>query len=224
MTIVEYYLDTFKYFKTLHPEISNGTVLDYGSNYGRFLDSSKGVFPQENYTGVDVDKQAILEGRRLFPDATFVTYNGFNHVYNPNGTSECRPELSTDGYDTIISYSVLTHTSIEDMLDAIQWLYTKLKPGGKMLLSWLDVDDQLTCNVFYDKRVKDLGYCDEIKADDYTYLNDNKVSKTAETKTWLLLFFNKDYLSSILSGYKHTLVPAPVNSRGCIQNCIIIEK
>ena len=93
-----------------------------------------------------------------------------------------------------------------------------------MLLSWLDVDDQLTCNVFYDKRVKDLGYCDEIKADDYIYLNDNKVSKTAETKTWLLLFFNKDYLSSILSGYKHTLVPAPVNSRGCIQNCIIIEK
>jgi SAM-dependent methyltransferase len=223
MSKIDYYADTFTYFKTLHPTIINGNVLDYGSNYGMFLDSSKGNFTQETYTGIDIDNEALLEGKKLFPNATFIHYNGFNHIYNPNGIKGCRPILENEHYDTIISYSVFTHTTIEDMLDTIKWLYLKLKPGGKLLLSWLDVDNSLTNQSFFNKRIKDLGYCDIIKTDDYAYLNDNKLSRTAESKKWLLLFFKKDYLSNILSDYKHVSVPPP-QSAGCIQSCIIIER
>ena len=223
MTKLNYYADTFTYFKTLHPKITNGNVLDYGSNYGMFLDSSNGSFKQETYTGIDIDNQALLEGKKLFSNATFIHYNGFNHIYNPNGIKGCRPLLENEYYDTIISYSVFTHTTIEDMLDTIKWLYLKLKPGGKLLLSWLDVDNSLTNQLFFNKRIKDLGYCDIIKTDDYIYLNDNKLSKTAKASIWLLLFFKLNYLSSILSDYNHKLVP-PALADGCIQSCIIIEK
>ena len=223
MSKIDYYADTFTYFKRLHPTIINGNVLDYGSNYGMFLDSSNGNFTQEKYTGVDIDNEALLEGKKLFPNARFIHYNGFNHVYNPTGLKDCRPLLENTHYDTINSYSVFTHTTVEDMLDTIKWLYLKLKPGGKLLLSWLDVDNAITNKVFYNKRIKDLGHCDIIKTDDYTYLNDNKLSRTAESKKWLLLFFKKDYLSSILSDYNCVLV-SPPQSVGCIQSCIIIEK
>ena len=218
---LNYYKDTFTYFKTLHPEIVNGTVLDYGSNYGSFLDSSNGNFLHKNYTGVDVDLVALEEGKTLFPDATFIHYNGFNLVYNPNGIKGSRPLL--ENYDTIISYSVLTHTTIDDMLETIDWLFSLLKPNGKLLITWLDVDDKITNYKFYKKRMRDLGYCDVINTDDYIYLNDNKLSKTAEAKQWLLLFFKKEYLSNILKNYKHTLMPA-AHSIGCIQSCIVIEK
>jgi len=221
---IDYHIDTFTYFKTLHPEIINGTVLDYGSNYGMFLDSSNNNFLQENYTGIDVDKEALLEGKKLFPNATFIFYDGFNHVYNPTGIRNCRPLLENKQHDTIISYSVFTHTTIEDMLNTIEWLYLLLKPGGKLLLSWLDVNDDVSTQLFYNKRINDLGYCDQIKTEDYTYLNDNKLSKTAESKQWLLLFLTKEYLSNILNEYKHTLTSAPHNARGCTQSCIIIEK
>jgi SAM-dependent methyltransferase len=224
MPKINYHKNTFNYFKTLHPEILNGTVLDYGSNYGTFLDSSNNVFPEKNYTGIDIDETAISEGKKLFPDATFILYNGFNHVYNPQGIYGNRPTLVHNQYDTIISYSVLTHTSVEDMVETIEWLYSKLKPSGKMLLTWLDVDDTITTNFFYNKRIKDMGYCDIIKTNDYAYLNNNELSKIAESKSWLLLFFKKEYLSTMLQSYKHTLVSAPKNALGCIQSCIIIEK
>ena len=223
MTKLNYYKDTFTYFKTLHPEIVNGTVLDYGSNYGTFLDSSNGNFLHKNYTGIDVDELALQEGEKLFPDAKFVHYNGFNLAYNPNGIKGCRPLLENDQYDTIISYSVLTHTTIEDMLETIDWLFNLLKPKGKLLITWLDVDNKTTTYKFYKKRIRSFEYCDIIKTDDYIYLNDNKLSKTAKASIWLLLFFKLNYLSSILSDYNHKLVP-PALADGCIQSCIIIEK
>jgi len=213
----------FAYFQMLHPEITNGTVLDYGSGYGKFLYTSDGEFPQENYTAVDVSKDALAEGEKFFPRANFVHYDGFNLVYNRTGIPDCRPILQDRYYDTIISYSALpVCTTIEDSLEKINWLYDLLRPGGKMLLSWLDVDNQMITDYFYKKRTKDYGSCDTIETDDYIYLCDNKLSKNSECTRQILLFFKEAYLSSLI-GYKHSLAP-PNPSLGCNQSCIIIEK
>ena len=208
----------------LHPEITNGTVLDYGSGYGKFLYTSDGDFPQENYTAVDVNKDALEEGKNFFPHANFVQYNGFNLVYNRTGEKDCRPILKDQYYDTIISYSALpVCTTIEDALEKINWLYNMLRPGGKLLLSWLDVDDQIITDHYYKKRSERYGSCDTIEADDdYIYLCDNKISKIAECKHQILIFFKEKYLSSLI-GYKHSFAP-PNPSLGCNQSCIIIEK
>jgi SAM-dependent methyltransferase len=213
----------FTYFQMLHPEITNGTVLDYGSGYGKFLYTSDGAFPQENYTAVDVDNSVLEEGKKFFPHANFVHYNGFNLVYNRIGIPSYKPILQDIYYDTIISYSALpVCTTIEDSLETINWLHDLLRPGGKMLLSWLDVDNQMITDYYYKKRTKDYGSCDTIETDDYIHLCDNKLSKNSECKRQILLFFKEKYLSSILE-YKHSFAP-PRPDIGCIQSCIIIEK
>lgn len=223
MAKLDYYKDTFKYFKRLHPSITQGSVLDYGSNYGTFLDSSQGQFPEENYTGIDVDKEALDEGLKLFPKAKFIWYDGYNPVYNPNGTEETYNFEKQ--YDTIISYSVFTHTSKEDMCNKIEWLYNYLKPGGTMLSTWLDIDSKPSTNFFYKKRIQEYGSCDLIETSDYTYLLDNKCSKTIEFDIkFLLSFYKKDYLQNLLKDYQPLLVNAFSDIPSCFQSCIIIRK
>ena len=223
MAKLDYYKDTFKYFKRLHPSITQGSVLDYGSNYGTFLDSSQGQFPEENYTGIDVDKEALDEGLKLFPKAKFILYDGYNPVYNPNGSEETYNFKKQ--YDTIISYSVFTHTSQEDMCSKIEWLYNYLKPGGTILATWLDIDSKPSTNFFYKKRIRDYGSCDLIETSDYTYLSDNKCSKTIESNIkFLLTFYKKDYLQNLLKDYQPLLVDAFPDIPSCFQSCIIIRK
>lgn len=218
---VDYYLNTFRYFRSFQPKITQGTVLDYGSNYGMFLDSSRGLFPQENYTGIDVDHEAIEEGKKLFPKANFIFYNGFNHMYNPTG-SNCRPQLNQT-FDTIISYSVLTHTNIDDTVETLNWLYGKLNAGGKMLISWLSIENKTAVDFFYNKRVRDFGSCDKIIADDYVYLLENKATKVPDIGL-LLVFYRENYLRKLLTKYNYELVSAPSSTPDCFQNCIIIQK
>jgi SAM-dependent methyltransferase len=213
----------FTYFQMLHPEITNGTVLDYGSGYGKFLYTSDGAFPQENYTAVDVDNSVLEEGKKFFPHANFVHYNGFNLVYNRIGIPSYKPILQDIYYDTIISYNaVLVVTTIEDTVETINWLFNVLRPGGKMLLSWLDVDDRIITDHYHKKRTREYGSCSKIETDDYIYLCDNKISKIAKFEHKFLLFFKEKYLSSLI-GYKHSFAP-PRPDIGCIQSCIIIEK
>jgi SAM-dependent methyltransferase len=221
MAKVDYFLQTFDYFKKLHPTIDQGTVLDYGSNYGMFLDSSKGKFDHSQYTGIDIDLEAIKTGRNKFPDAEFIWYNGFNLMYNPQGDRD-KPKLDKQ-YDTIVSYSVITHTTVEDTLDSIAYLYSNLKPGGKMLITWLSVDNIRAVNFFYRKRVTQFKTCDRIQTDDYTYLIDNKLSKVAD-KGLLLVFYKKDYLAELLKEYNPVLTSAPISVSDCFQDCIIITK
>lgn len=207
----------------LHPEITNGTVLDYGSGYGKFLYTSDGDFPQENYTAVDVDKQSLNEGKKFFPNANFLHYNALNLAYNPTGVTDLRPMLQDRYYDTIVSYgTVPVVTTIEDSVETINWLFNVLRPGGKMLLSWIDVDDRIITDHYYKKRSERYGSCDTIETDDYIYLCDNKTSKIAKCEHQFLVFLKKKYLSSLI-GYKHSFAP-PNPSLGCNQSCIIIEK
>ena len=221
MAKVPYFLYTFDYFKKLHPSIDQGTVLDYGSNYGMFLDSSRGKFKQPEYTGIDIDLAAIEFGRSKFPEANFIWYNGFNHMYNPEGDKN-KPVLDKQ-YDSIVSYSVFTHTTIKDTLESMAYLYEQLKPGGKMLLTWLSIDNKQAVEFFYRKRVMEFKSCDTIQTDDYVYLVDNKLSKTEDIGMFLV-FYKQDYLAKLLEGYNFTLTSAPQGAVGCFQDCIIITK
>lgn len=223
MPKLNYFKDTFQYFKRFKNSISEGTVLDYGSNYGTFLDSSKGKFPEENYTGIDVDNEALDAGRLQFPKAKFIWYNGYNPIYNSSGIEE-KFDFNQQ-FDTIISYSVFTHTSKEDMCNKIDWLYLYLKPGGSILATWLDVDTDIPVNYFFNKRVKDYGYCEKIETDDYIYLLDNKCSKVIKPNIKLLLaFYNKTYLKKIMSKYNPFLFNAFPDIPTCFQSCMIIVK
>ena len=223
MPSLQYKKDTYKYFKTFNPDIDNGLLLDYGCNYGTFLESSNGAFNQTQYTGIDVDAQAVNHGRQMFPDAQFIHYNGYNAMYNPSGENKSQLTFNSK-FQNVISYSVLTHTSITDMMETIEWLYGLTKPGGTLMLTFLNVDDPTTNNFFTQKRISRYGSCDPITTDTYTYLINNKLSKNIQPASHVLLFFKIEYLKECLSKYDVEIYDAPPNINGCFQSCIIIYK
>ena len=219
---IDYYKDTYSYFKKINPAINTGTLLDYGCNYGTFLDSSRGEFSQFNYTGIDVDVGALDAGRKMFPNATFVESYQFNEMYNQDGILD-RPLIGY--YDNIISYSVLTHTSKEDFVDTLAWLYEHLSPGGKMMITYLDVEHSTTNQFFYNKRIKDFGFCDPIISDSYVYLNNNLVQNDPVVGQFLLLFWHNTYLiENVLCHYNEWRLHENIPAKNCFQSCIEITK
>jgi len=217
------YMDTFKYFSSLHPNIINGTVLDYGSNYGNFLASANNKFKQENYTGIDVDFDAIQSGKKQFPNAEFIHYNSFNYIYNPTGIENLDLPV-TKAYDTIISYSVFTHTSEEDFLNRLEQLFTVVAPGGKILFTFCDPDNPIIVDFFTQKRIRMFGKCDNISTSTNLYLVDADIKSIPDVNKMLITFYNKEYLKSILSKYIISIHTAPIGCLNCFQNCVILEK
>jgi hypothetical protein len=217
------YKDTFKYFSSIHTSIANGTVLDYGSNYGTFLASAGSKFKQENYTGIDVDSSAIGLGKKQFPNAEFIHYNAFNHMYNPTGLENLNLPI-TKTYDTVISYSVFTHTSEEDFLNRLEQLFTFVTLGGSILFTFCDPDDTTTVNFFTQKRIKIFGKCDSIKTSTKLYLIDAEIQSIPDVNKMLITFYNREYLKSILSKYNVSIHNAPLGCVNCFQTCVMLQK
>ena len=217
------YMDTFKYFSSLYPNITNSTVLDYGSNHGNFLASAGSKFDQKNYTGIDVDLSAIESGKEQFPNAEFIHYNAFNHMYNPTGLENLDLPI-TKKYDTIISYSVFTHTSEEDFLDRLEQLFAFVVPGGRILFTFCDPEDTTTINFFTRKRIKTFGKCDIISTSSKLYLIDAEIKFIPEIDKMLITFYNKEYLKSILSKYSISIHTAPLGCLNCFQSCVMLQK
>lgn len=220
---IEYFKDTFTYFSTMKSSLRNGTILDYGCNYGSFLESSNKKFKNENYTGIDVDIDALKVGKKLFPGAKFIHYDGFNPMYNPDGKSD-KPILNKK-YDNIISYSVLTHTTEEDMIESLKWLYEYLNPGGSILASILTLDNKIATKFFYNKRVFMYGSCDDIVGNNVVYLEKNKIVETPCGGEMLLSFYDREYLKKILlTHFQNVNIFNSRGGSGCFQNCIVINK
>ena len=158
----------------------------------------------------------------MFPDAQFIHYNGYNAMYNPSGENKSQLTFNSK-FQNVISYSVLTHTSITDMMETIE-LYGLTKPGGTLMLTFLNVDDPTTNNFFTQKRISRYGSCDSITTDTYTYLINNKLSKNIQPASHVLLFFKIAYLRECLSKYDVEIYDAPPNINGCFQSCIMIYK
>lgn len=221
---VTYYLDSYTYFIRISSEINHGLLLDYGSNYGMFLDSSKGQFDQSLYTGIDIDDSALEEGRKMFSNAEFIHYNGYNCAYNPTGVKGLRPPLDKK-YSNIISYSVFTHTTEDDMLDSIKWLYDQLEVDGKLIASFCSIDN-----------IRAVKYVTRNKFEtfeNFNWYNTHKVfyisgdlssvdNPIVGEMTFVL--YDRDYLKSILSEYSVKFFEAPTDVLNCFQECFCITK
>lgn len=218
MPLISYSFDTYKYFLEINEGKIEGNVLDYGCNYSPFLLKSKGQIQQEYYTGIDVDISSLNLAKKLFPKSNFIHSNRYNIVYNKTG-KDIFPTVDK-GFSYIISYSVLTHTTIDDMIETIKWLYEHLETNGKMFISWLNISNLKTVNYFYKKRILDFGYCDKIESSDYVYLIDNKINKIEKEGDFFLLFLTKEYLQKLLKPYQSIFI----SSNDFLQDCFIIQK
>lgn len=219
MPIIEY-IPTYNYFSAFHRWQQSDQLLDFGSNCGNLIKSSQGSISQENYTGIDVDAEAIEAGRVQFPRANWHRYNRHNPAYNPSYSNEL-PTLQ-GSFDVVFSYSVFSHTSWPDTSEMVDYLWNLLSPGGKMYLTICDVDNTACVQWFRDRRVN----CDHIpRTDNVIYLVDNKTSDTppADTAcTHFVAFYNTEWLQQQwASRYQVKICNPP---RGWLQHCAVFEK
>lgn len=211
--IIEY-IPTFRYFSNFVNVLPTQNILDFGSNSGNFLKSGS-VNPAQ-YTGADIDAEAISEGKKLYPEANWIWYDRYNPVYNPTGDSSY-PILNAT-FDLVVSYSVFSHIAADDALDLLEYLYGKLNNDGKILFSYCNVDNKQCVKWFRSRRID----CDIIPSKDIVYLTDNKVSEIIPVECiHFVTFYRTSWLLDKLSKFKPKYCPPPA---GWTQDCMILSK
>lgn len=213
-----YYIPTSKYFSQFTSWDTDKTILDFGSNWGNLL-ASNPTINQEQYTGIDVDQEAINAGLKLFPRASWIRYDRFNPVYNSTGTTQL--PTFTKKFDMIFSYSVFSHTTAEDMVELIEVLYNNLNTNGRMYFTYCDIYNRKLVEWFRNRRTN----CDEIPTDkDYVYLADNKISNgyPSERCIHFVSFYKEEWILSLLKKYNPILYKN--QNKNFLQDCICLCK
>lgn len=209
------YIPTFDYFSRFVNNW-NLSILDFGSNNGNLLRSSSGLIKETNYTGVDVDKDALETGKNEFPNAKWIHYNRYNPVYNVEGIYEF-PEL-TKYLNLIISYSVFTHMTIDDSTELIDYLMHYLDVGGKMYFTYCNVEN-IQCVEWFRRRRID---CDPIPIRDCVYLADNRVvdGYPSDKCNHFVSFYRSEFILERFARYEPRVYTA---SAGWVQDCVELQ-
>lgn len=132
--------DQFSYFAQQLGETDwhGRKVLDFGGNIGNILRDPRSTIDPAKYWCLDVVSEAVDAGRARWPEAHWHFYDRQCFYFNPNGRRSVPiPDLGTD-FDTIVAYSVFTNTSRRDMVDLVEQLTSRLRPGGALAFSFID--------------------------------------------------------------------------------------
>lgn len=160
----------FGLFEKFAGDYKNKKILDYGGNRGNLLYFSQGKIKEENYTCIDVEKDAIRQGKIEFSNANFIHYNRFNPMYNEGNIDEPFPILE-ERFDICFAYSVFTHTDFFTFQQTINYLKNLSK---KIIISFVSNDNVSFKTWIINKRRADFGSCIDLDIDaDYFYLVNN---------------------------------------------------
>ena len=125
-----------------------------GGNRGNLLYFSNNEIEQNNYTCIDVNIEAIKQGKKDFPNAIFLHWNKFNPMYNYNGNiNEPLPILDLK-FDIAFAYSVITHTDWQEFKLYVDYLK---QYANDVIISFIDIDNNEIKEFFYNKRCNDYG-------------------------------------------------------------------
>ena len=110
--------DVRNYFETIISKdlFDHKSVLDFGCNRANFL-RFKNHYTL--YTGVDIYKPIIESNENEFPSHRFIHYDGYNQMYNPNGT-ESIPAF--EKHDIGVMFSVANHMEMPELKTTIDHL------------------------------------------------------------------------------------------------------
>jgi len=213
-------LPTYDYFSPMVPSFKDKRILDFGCNKGNLLASSGGVIQQGQYTGIDLDRDAIHYAKSIHPDATWLCYNRRNSVYNPGGDSAL-PNTGKQ-FDLIISYSVFTHMDIEDTMDVLKVLYKQLAPRGSMYFTYCNVNRHYCLDYFIKKRIDRYGRCDSLSTSTYLYLVNECASMVlpSEPCEFFVSFYDENWLLDMLKEFNPTSIAPTIGWR---QDCMRID-
>ena len=132
------------------------TILDYGGNSGNLLldGVATNILNPNQYTCLDVDIEAITNGKTNYPDADWVIHNTYSPAYNTKGEHNQLFPFKDASFDYVFSYSVHSHTTLNSFLYDLSEMYRVCKPGGQIATS---IVDSSFCTYLWSKRVYDYG-------------------------------------------------------------------
>lgn len=113
-------------------------VLDFGGNVGNLLRDPNSTVDVGRYWCIDIDEEALLVGRRRYPEAHWLHYDRQCFFFNPRGAPFLKLPPIEQRFDYILAYSVFTNTQTADMLDLVGQLRALLKEGGALAFTFID--------------------------------------------------------------------------------------
>jgi 2-polyprenyl-3-methyl-5-hydroxy-6-metoxy-1,4-benzoquinol methylase len=222
----------FAYFdKQLdHPDWSGKSILDFGGNRGNILRDPSCRIDSKNYYCLDVIKDAIDEGRKLFPEAHWFHYDRYNCSFNPTGVADLSIPEFEHKFDIVLAYSVFTHTTLAEMKDLVRQLEACLAPRGVLAFTFIDPhwNENLKWRL---ERTKVAGDLDELAAksrgarwcslvNGELFIESNgHWSNEADACLTYHVFYTEDFLRE---QFPQATIRPPVN--GEMQHCGIIQK
>ena len=220
----------FAYFdKQLdHPDWRGKSVLDFGGNRGNILfDSACRIQPRDYYC-IDVIKDALDDGRSLFPEAHWAHYDRYNCSFNPDGAVDLAVPDFGRRFDIIPAYSVFTHTTREEIRDLVAQLEAKLAPGGTLAFTFIDPHWEQNLkwrlermNLDFEKlleQARNARWCALVNDELFVESNGQWVNETAACMTYHV-FYTEEVMRE---QFPHATIRPPVN--GEMQHCCLIRK
>lgn len=114
--------NVYDLFEQIVDNYENQTILDFGGNRGNLIRTSSGKILPENYTCLDISKDALKVLEKENPGVSSIHWNRYDRVYNSDGNdNEPFPKLKH--YDIVFANSVFTHHKISEMLYCLRNLY-----------------------------------------------------------------------------------------------------
>jgi SAM-dependent methyltransferase len=218
----------------------HGPVLDFGGNAGSLLLDPSCRIRQDDYYCIDVLPEAVENGRKRFPRAHWVHFNGYNCSFNPLGIAGLPiPDLGIE-FEAILAYSVFTHTTRDEMNELIGQLRRRLTPGGTLAFTFIDPHFnpwpdtysgtnlrwrlERTCetNADFDELLEQgrgAAWCALVDGKDL-YANANGVWRNEDQKCMTYhVFYTVEFMQR---EFPYATIRPPVN--GEMQHCCIIRR
>jgi SAM-dependent methyltransferase len=120
-----------------HGLIDGMSVYDLGCGCGRTAQELQRSGWQGRYFGVDIIAALVDEIRRTCPDYDVAVHREFSII------------AADDSLDILFNWSVFTHLYPEETFVYMQDIFRSLKPGGKLIFSFLEMGNDVHEQIFY---------------------------------------------------------------------------
>lgn len=201
-----------EYFELIK-SLNNSRILDFGCNHANFLLND---FDGE-YIGLDIDKVLVDKNKIKYPQHQWIHYDNYNYQYNCKlDTTDEWPNIPKS-LDTIIAFSVFTHTDYSEFEYTIGKLRNCLNSSGTILATFLSTTEKENIikvlkhrTEFFEGKEEEIA--DKIYNKKIVYLFVNIASKQIfilenllelpkfSNETYLLTFYNDDWIAKKLGG------------------------
>jgi hypothetical protein len=121
-----------------HPVWKGRKILDFGGNVGTFLGSAGDRIDHADYWCLDLNRDVVEQGQRMYPRAHFVHYNRYSSQYNPNGIRYLPVPDCGVKFDIILAFSVFTHIDRGEMIELVGSLRSMLADEGVLAFTFDD--------------------------------------------------------------------------------------